>query len=225
MNKTRMYRRVAIAVSAGLLLAVDAAHAQNGFGQPTQPQRPAQAQYQQQDPYATAPPQQPARNDDRMPTPMPDASNEMQDFGVAATGQLQPTEQLHAPTPTSIPGGQVISTQQLARLLQSGQGRVLLLDLYGGPQHIPGAVAAGPAAQGGSFEDSVQQGFDQFLQQATGGNTSRTIVVYCGGVHCWSSYNAGLRALKLGYRDVAWYRGGIEAWQLAGLPLQESKMQ
>lgn len=102
---------------------------------------------------------------------------------------------------------------------------MLLLDLYGGPQHLPGAVAAGPAAQGGSFDDSVQQGFGQFLQQATGGDTSRMIVVYCGGVQCWSSYNAGLRAVNLGYRNVAWYRGGIEAWQQAGLPLQGSNMQ
>ena len=147
------------------------------------------------------------------------ASNETQDFGVAPTQQLRPTQQLHGPTPTSIPGGQVIGTQQLAQLLQGGQGRVLLLDVYGGQQHLPGAESAGPAAQGGSFDDAVQQGFGQYLKRATGGDTSRLIVVYCGGVQCWSSYNAGLRAIQLGYRNVAWYRGGIEAWQQAGLPL------
>ena len=147
------------------------------------------------------------------------ASNEAQDFGVAPTQQLRPTQQLHGPTPTSIPGGQVIGTQQLAQLLQGGQGRVLLLDVYGGQQHLPGAESAGPAAQGGSFDDAVQQGFGQYLKRATGGDTSRLIVVYCGGVQCWSSYNAGLRAIQLGYRNVAWYRGGIEAWQQAGLPL------
>ncbi len=149
-------------------------------------------------------------------------AGEKVDFGVPATPQLRSTQQLHGPTPTSIPGGQVIGTQQLAQLLQGGQGRLLLLDVYGGPQHLPGAVQAGPAAQGGSFDDAVQQGFGQFLQQATGGDTSRMIVVYCGGVQCWSSYNAALRGLKLGYRNVAWYRGGIEAWQQAGLPMASS---
>jgi hypothetical protein len=31
--------------------------------------------------------------------------------------------------------------------------------------------------------------------------------------HCWMSYNAALRAIHLGFRQVYWYRGGIEAWQ------------
>lgn len=38
------------------------------------------------------------------------------------------------------------------------------------------------------------------------------------------SYNAALRAINLGYRNVLWYRGGIEAWQAAGQPLQPSGM-
>ena len=29
--------------------------------------------------------------------------------------------------------------------------------------------------------------------------------------------NAALRAINLGYKQVLWYRGGIEAWQKAGL--------
>lgn len=238
MNQATRYRAIAIAVSSLLLLAAGTANAQNSFGQPAQQQplpqqqqRPQQSQQvpqqqnPQQDPYANAPQQQPDRYNEPVPAPMPRASNETQDFGVAATPQLRPTEQLHAPTPTTIPGGQVIGTQQLAQLLQGGQNRVLLLDLYGGPQHLPGAVAAGPAAQGGSFDDSVQQGFGQFLQQAAGGDNARMIVVYCGGVQCWSSYNAALRAMKLGYRNVAWFRGGIEAWQQAGLPMQGSNGQ
>ena len=30
------------------------------------------------------------------------------------------------------------------------------------------------------------------------------------------AYNASLRAVKLGYSNVLWYRGGHEAWRLAG---------
>ena len=36
------------------------------------------------------------------------------------------------------------------------------------------------------------------------------------------SYNASLRAINLGYTNVLWYRGGIEAWKQAGLPVQSS---
>jgi len=34
--------------------------------------------------------------------------------------------------------------------------------------------------------------------------------------------NAALRAINLGYTKVLWYRGGVEARQQAGLPLQSS---
>jgi hypothetical protein len=37
------------------------------------------------------------------------------------------------------------------------------------------------------------------------------------------SYNAALRAINLGYKNVLWYRGGIEAWQRAGLPLTNTR--
>lgn len=213
-------RRV-VAMSLSWLAIVATASAQDGFGGGSgTPQRVPQHQdYSQQQ----GDQQQDSQQQGYQQAPPPGmGGNERQDFGVTPTQQLRPTQQLHAPTPASIPGGQVIGTQQLAQLLQGGRGRVLLLDVYGGPQHIPGAEPAGPAAQGGSFDDQVQQGFGQYLRQATGGDTSRLIVTYCGGVQCWSSYNAALRAMKLGYRNVAWYRGGIEAWQQAGLPLQPS---
>ncbi len=45
------------------------------------------------------------------------------------------------------------------------------------------------------------------------------IVTYCQGVQCWGSYNAALRAVRLGYTNVHWYRGGMDAWRGAGLPL------
>lgn len=225
--------RLGVALSSLLLFAAAATDAQDSFGpsgqqQPRYPQQQASQQHapqqpypaqSQRDPYSS---QQPDMSPDPRPQQMPGMTNEAQDFGVRPTGELRPTQQLHGPTPTSIPGGRVIGTQQLVQLLQGQQGKVLLLDVYGGPQHIPGAVPVGPAAQGGSFNDEVQQGFGQYLGQVTGGDTARVLVTYCGGVQCWSSYNAALRAMKLGYRNVAWYRGGIEAWQQSGLPLQSS---
>jgi rhodanese-related sulfurtransferase len=34
------------------------------------------------------------------------------------------------------------------------------------------------------------------------------------------SYNAALRAINLGYRNVLWYRGGVEAWKAGGNQVQ-----
>ena len=146
---------------------------------------------------------------------------ERQDFGIAPVSALH-AGQMHGPTPASIPGGQVITTKGLVELMRGGQVPVLTLDILGGQEMIQGAVYAVPAAQSGTFNDETQQQFGKFLQQATGGNKQHPIVMYCLSSECWMSYNASLRAINLGYTNVLWYRGGIEAWQQAGLPLARS---
>src|SRR5690606_24704522 len=100
------------------------------------------------------------------------------------------------------------------------QLRPLLFDVLGGPQTIPGAQPAVAASQPGGFDDQLQQQFGAYLQQATDGNRETPLVFYCLNTHCWMSYNAALRAIELKYTNVLWYRGGIEAWQRAGLPVQ-----
>jgi PQQ-dependent catabolism-associated CXXCW motif protein len=146
-------------------------------------------------------------------------ATERQDFGVAPVSALH-AGQMHGPTPASIPGGQLITTKGLVELLRGGQVPVLTLDILGGQEMIQGAVYAVPAAQSGTFNDQTQQQFGQFLQQATGGNKQHPIVMYCLSPECWMSYNASLRAINLGYTNVLWYRGGIESWKKAGLPVQ-----
>jgi PQQ-dependent catabolism-associated CXXCW motif protein len=144
---------------------------------------------------------------------------ERQDMGVRPTRDLY-AGAMHGPTPNQIPGGQLITTKGLVPLLQGGTGvRAVVLDVLGAPQQLPNAIAAVPAAQAGNFRDQTQQQFGQMLQQVTNGNRDTPIVTYCQGPQCWMSYNAALRAINLGYKNVLWYRGGLEAWQRAGLPV------
>lgn len=147
---------------------------------------------------------------------------ERQDFGVHATNQLH-TGAMHGPTPSSIPGGQLITTKGVAELVQGRNVPFLLLDILGGPEKLPGAIAAVPAHQAGSFNDRTQSEFGGFLQQATKGNKQMPIVLYCQSTQCWMSYNAALRAINMGYTNVLWYRGGIEAWKTAGFKAQPSQ--
>ena len=51
-----------------------------------------------------------------------------------------------------------------------------------------------------------------------------TLVFLCASARCWLSYNAALRAVRLGYADVRWYRGGIEAWGAGGGALAEPRL-
>jgi PQQ-dependent catabolism-associated CXXCW motif protein len=143
----------------------------------------------------------------------------LKDFGVAPTDKLHDGP-MHAPTPTRIPGGLVISTGALNALYERDPSSFLVFDVLGGPQGLPNAQNALPAAQAGSFTDQTQREFGGYLQQVTRGNKDMPLVFYCQSIECWMSYNAALRAVNLGYTQVFWYRGGIEAWQAAGFKTQ-----
>jgi PQQ-dependent catabolism-associated CXXCW motif protein len=148
---------------------------------------------------------------------------ERQDFGVPPSTMLHGGA-MHAPTPTQVPGGQVITTAQLVQMVQGGM-RPVIVDVLGSQQSLPGAIPAPMGGAGGSFQDGNQAQFVGLLQQATGGDPSRPLVIYCLNPQCWLSYNATLRAVNAGFRQVLWYRGGIESWAQAGLPLMAAGQQ
>ncbi|HQZ31134.1 MAG TPA: rhodanese-like domain-containing protein [Arenimonas sp.] len=205
---------------SALVLTVPAG-AQDSFGSaPTPP--PAQPPPQTQPPPPRPAPQgvgTPAPAPPGYGQPAPPTGQETQDVGVAPTAQLK-SGSLHGPTPSAIPGGRLVTTPELAQLMRDASAQALVFDVLGGPQRLPNAIPVVPASQAGNFQDSVQHEFGQYLQQATQGRKDRPMVFYCQGTQCWMSYNAALRAIALGYTKVLWYRGGIEAWQQAGLPLQ-----
>ncbi|MCK9489988.1 MAG: rhodanese-like domain-containing protein [Xanthomonadales bacterium] len=141
------------------------------------------------------------------------ARMELQDYGVPPQRELQANT--HGPTPTSIPGGQVITTDRLLAMYQQGMqsGGLLVFHVLGPGPTLPMAQNAVGAAQAGNFQDQTQQEFGQYLQQVSQGNKALPMVFYCQSTYCWMSYNAALRAINMGYTQVYWYRGGIEAWQ------------
>lgn len=142
---------------------------------------------------------------------------EGRDYGVQPTAQLR-SGRMHAPTPTSLPGAAVVSTQGLTEAIESGMDLVLI-DVLGGDYSLPDALMAPALANSGHFRDRLQQQAGQWLQQVTGGETDMPIVLYCSDPMCWLSYNATLRTVAAGYTNVYWYRGGLQAWQMAGLRL------
>ncbi|MEQ8179275.1 MAG: rhodanese-like domain-containing protein [Amphiplicatus sp.] len=218
--------------ASAAFLVSSASFAQDTFGQPSQqpqqPQYPAQQPGQhpqqpaypaQQPAYPGQQPMQPGGGDlDQL------AQMERQDYGVQPVSQLH-AGAMHGPTPASIPGGQVVTTKGVIDLIQGTQVRGLIFDVLGGPETLPGALAAAPASQPGSFNDQTQQEFGGFLQQQTQGNKQTPLVFYCQSTQCWMSYNASLRAINMGYTNVLWYRGGIEAWKMAGQQTQPQGQQ
>lgn len=209
--------RSTLVLVALLAAATATAEAQDSFG--NAPAAPAAPGY----PAAPNAPATPSTRATAPRAPAVDPNDpERKDFGVAAPATLH-SGAMHGPTPNTIPGGQVITTRGVVSLLGNAQLGAKLFDILGGPEVIPGALAAVPAHQAGSFTDQTQQQFGQFLQQTTQGNKDTPLVFYCLSNQCWMSYNASLRAINMGYRNVLWYRGGIEAWKAAGQRVDQAR--
>ena len=142
---------------------------------------------------------------------------EMRDFGVPPISSLR-SGQFHAPTPTAVPGAQTVTTESLAAAMTAGM-QMVVIDVLGGNYSLPNAYVAPELASPGGFNDRTQQRASQWLTQITGGTKDLPVVIYCSGPECGLSYNAALRTVAAGYTNVYWYRGGLDAWQMAGLQL------
>jgi len=149
-------------------------------------------------------------------------ANEDKDWGVPPTKSPR-AARLHAPTPTELPGAKTIRATEL-RVWQEKPPAPLLIDVLGGDGHrtIPGAHWLREAGAG-SFGNAEEGRFRDDLGKLSGGRKAAPIVFFCLSSQCWLSYNAGLRALEMGYTNVYWFRGGIEAWQRAGFETREAE--
>jgi len=103
-----------------------------------------------------------------------------------------------------------ISTEELRRRLESGQGAVF--DVRGDVEyelaHIPGANSA-PL---GSLVFRVARLMDR----------DSFVAVYSGGRGCDLAARAAQRLENLKLRNVHLYEEGLEGWEAAGLPVVES---
>ncbi|MNN07102.1 Rhodanese-like domain protein [compost metagenome] len=137
-----------------------------------------------------------------------------------------------SPTPPQVEGGRVIDTATLQRLL--GQTpKPVLIDVYR-RQWLQGRfIEAEPHANlpgshwlantgDGELSPDWQAYFARNLQKATAGRLDQPLVFYCRS-DCWLSWNAVKRAKRLGYKNLYWYRDGLDAWQQANLPLQPAQ--
>ena len=171
-------------------------------------------------PLQPAPPyaQQPYAQQPVQPGPARFYAGENLEFGVPPQAMLR--ADVGTPTPLSIPGARAVSTMQLATEMRQGR-RMVLVDALDNlhSQTIPGAAYLPAAGRFGTFSDKVQAVLARDLAVLTRGQRETPVVFFCRGVRCWESYNAALRAVMAGYPNVFWYRGGLESWMEAGLPM------
>jgi PQQ-dependent catabolism-associated CXXCW motif protein len=161
---------------------------------------------------------------DSVATPVA-TEQEVQDWGVAPIENAK-RENLHSPTPTSIPGGKTILASELHDWLQSAD-KPILIDVLGGDisgrRGLPGALYMESAIGAGRIGIEMRDRFRAALDKLTGGDKSKPLVFYCLNSQCWLSYNASRRAIVAGYTNVYWYRGGIEAWKELRYPGEQAR--
>jgi hypothetical protein len=92
------------------------------------------------------------------------------------------------------------------------------LDTLAWGKSIPGAIGLWGAGIGGSLSDEYQDRLARKMQHLTRGDLTSPIVALGFNSERYQGRNLALRLLALGYTNVYWYRGGREAWEVAGLP-------
>jgi PQQ-dependent catabolism-associated CXXCW motif protein len=154
-----------------------------------------------------------------------DYGDEVQDFRVTSA-ELRRDTNLQADTPLAVPGVRTIKAVDLARMMGSAV-KPLVIDVIedDGHETLPGARWIRGAGLGPREDDvnaDIRERLGFVLEGLSGSNKSALIAFFCGDARCWLSLNAALRARDLGYTNVLWYRGGINAWKAARLESLEA---
>jgi len=152
-----------------------------------------------------------------------DHADEDADFGVPADDALH--SEAAGRTPTSVPGAMTIHTAELVRLLADARPVVINAVTDTQVSSIPGSIGLAFSGLGGSFTDEAQDHLRNKLRDLTTGDLTRPIVAVGWNSERFGGRNLALRLVALGYTRVYWYRGGREAWEVAGLPETEVDVQ
>jgi rhodanese-related sulfurtransferase len=123
-------------------------------------------------------------------------------------------------TPESISGATVVTADKAKAMADSG---VLMVDTRVAneyvEQHIKGAISIPYKEKSDkSVHFDVRQDSFDLEKLPTDKNTS--VIFYCNAGECWKSYKSSVVAIKAGYNNVYWLRGGIPEWKSKGLPVE-----
>ena len=152
-----------------------------------------------------------------------DHAEEDADFGVPADGALHAS--FYGLTPIRAPGVTTIRTADLVRLIQERKPLVIDTGRYSLMTSLPDAVVLREAGTGGNISDPVQARLRRKMLELTKGDATTPIVAVGVDSERFDGWNLTLRLAALGYRNIYWYRGGREAWEVNGLPVTKPDVQ
>ena len=126
-------------------------------------------------------------------------------------------------------GYDVVATEELKKWIDSGKEMLIVdtmpyEDSYK-KQHVPGAVQfLFPIPDMKEWDTRETDGKTmENYKKLLGDNKDKPVVIYCGFVKCTRSHNGAVWAVKLGYKDVFRYPGGIFAWKGADFTIEKAE--
>jgi len=120
-------------------------------------------------------------------------------------------------TPRVLDGVKIVSADQAAEMMKQG---IALYDTRSGDEyragHIRGARSL-PYGEKSAKEVGFDAGKDRF-DLAPIADKNAPVIFACNGAECWKSYKSCVTAVKAGFTQVYWFRGGYPEWLARGLP-------
>ena len=126
-------------------------------------------------------------------------------------------------TPTALPGAKLVTAADVRDLIAKGTPvfDVRVEEEYQ-KAHIPGARSL-TYQESSAKEVGFDPGDDQWATNRLPKDKNAAFIVYCDGTICWRGYKAASMAVKAGYKNVYWFRGGFPEWREAGMPTESKK--
>ncbi len=114
----------------------------------------------------------------------------------------------------------IVSAEEVADLMKQG---VLVYDTRSEEEyrerHIKGARWL-PYTEKSAKEVGFDSAKDAFDVVRASDNKDAPVVFACNGAECWKSYKSSVAAVKAGYKQVYWFRGGFPEWVARGYPIE-----
>lgn len=123
---------------------------------------------------------------------------------------ISATPALANETPPSLPGAKTVSAEDVKPLL----GKALILDVRRKATFQEGHLQGAKSITHAHNKDAKS-----FDVSVFGSDKSATIVIHGHGSDGWSAVDAVNSAVKAGFTNVLWMRGGFKEWSDKGLPL------
>lgn len=124
-------------------------------------------------------------------------------------------------TPSDLSGATLTNADKAKQLIASG---AKIYDVRAATEyveeHIPGAVSI-PYKENSKKEAGFDASTDKFNLAAVGADKAASVIFQCNGAECWKSYKAAAMAVKDGYKNVFWFRGGLPEWKAKGFPVEK----